>query len=86
MSSNAESSLPISPPIVKGQLNSRAIGRSVAAMGWSATYLIAIIPVRSLDNQADIPSGRGTRVADGFFFGRIPKKKRTMLKRLTNIS
>ena len=86
MSSNAESSLSTSPPIAKWPLISRAIEWSGTATGWSATHLIAIIPVGSLDNQADIPSGRSTGVADGFFFGRVPKKKRTMLKRLTNIS
>ena len=40
----------------------------------------------SLDDQAAVPSGRGAGVADGFFFGRMPKKKRTILKRLMKSS
>jgi len=70
--------LPTSPPIAKLPLISRAIGCSGVATGWAATYLVATHPVRSLDDQAEVPSGRGTGVADGFFFGRMPKKKRTM--------
>ena len=81
-----ESSLPTSPPMTKLPLISRAIGRLGIATGCAATYLIATNPVRSLDNQAEVSSGRGTGIADGFFFGRMPKKKRTMLKRLTNSS
>ena len=44
------------------------------------------LPVRSLDDQTAIPSGHATGVAAGFFFGRMPKKNRTTLKRLTSSS
>jgi hypothetical protein len=39
-----------------------------------------------LDDQAAVPSGRGARAAGGFFFGRMPKKNRTILKRLMSSS
>ena len=50
------------------------------------SLLVATNPVQSLDNQAEVPSERGTGITDGFLFGRMPKKKRTMLKGLTNSS
>ena len=44
------------------------------------------LPVQSLDNQVAAPSGGGVGISKGFFFGRIPKKNRITLKRLTSRS
>jgi hypothetical protein len=41
----------------------------------------AIIHSSLLYDQAAVPSERGSGNPDGFFFDRIPKKKRMMLKR-----
>jgi hypothetical protein len=50
------------------------------------SYLLTTNPVQSLGNQAEAPSGGGTGVFEVFFFGRMPKKNRITLKRLTSRS